>query len=160
MDQTARKLSDDDGGKRARRSRVLTWLGVTAVAAATVIAELWRRSPPSPLILALVVLALALLVGLSLASGREIVDAVWLDGDALRVEKGGHAYRIARNQIAAIDEPYRNDWTPQSSPRPIRVRVRVRGRGRGRSAIGASVLFVPNRRADVEALDAWLHGDP
>ena len=154
VDQTARRLSDDDGGKRARRSRVLTWLGVTAVVAATVIAELWRRSPPSPLVLALVVLALALLVGLSLASGREIVDAVWLDGDALRVEKGGHVYRIARNQIAAIDEPYRNDWTPQSSPRPIRVRLR------GRSAIGASVLFVPNRRADVEALDAWLHGDP
>jgi len=146
----ARKLSDDDGSRLARRNRVLTWAGLAVLVAATIIAEQWRLGPPAPRVLALMILALLVPLWLSFASGREIVDAVWLDGDALRVEKNGHGHRIARNQVAAIDEPYRNDWSPLSRPRPIRVRLH------GRSAIGGSVLFVPNRCEDVDALEAWL----
>lgn len=149
MNQAARKLSDDDGCRIARRNRVLTWVGVTVFAAISIIAEQVRLGQ-SAAFLALMILAFLVPLWISLTTGRDIVDAVWLDGDALRVEARGHTYRVSRNQVVAIDEPFRHDWTPFSRPRPIRVRLH------GRSALGSDLLFVPNRRADVEALNTWF----
>lgn len=130
---------------------MLTWGGVTVFVAFTIISEQLRLGQSLPA-LALMMLAFSLPLWMALSSGRDIVDAVWLDGDTLRVETRGHTHHVSRNQIVAIDEPYRYDWTPLSRPHPIRVRLR------GRSALGSNLLFVPNRREDVEVLNAWVRG--